>query len=114
MSFPLRGEIYWVNLDPAIGTEIAKTRPALIISNDVGNEHSSRVIVAPLTTQAVEWTHPFEVFIPSGQAGLERASKALLNQIRTLDKRRLGRRIGALPADRMPHVDRSIRVTLSV
>ena len=50
MSYPRRGDLYWVNLDPVVGTEIAKTRPVVIISNDIGNEFSSRVIVAPLTT----------------------------------------------------------------
>ncbi|MGH2343644.1 MAG: type II toxin-antitoxin system PemK/MazF family toxin, partial [Chloroflexota bacterium] len=50
MSYPHRGDLYWVNLDPVVGTEIAKTRPAVIVSNAIGNQFSTRVIVAPLTT----------------------------------------------------------------
>lgn len=114
LSFPLRGEIYWVNLDPTVGTEIAKQRPALIVSNDIGNEYSSRVVVAPITSQGVRRTYPFEARLIKGEAGMDRASKALLDQIRAIDKRRLGRRIGALSPTRMQEVDRAIRVSLAV
>ncbi len=79
MNFPQRGEIYWVNLDPTIGTEIDKTRPALIISNDIGNQYSDRVIVAPTTSQNIGRVYPFEVLIPRGEAGLTQDSKALLD-----------------------------------
>lgn len=114
MTFPVRGELYWVNLDPAVGTEIAKTRPALIISNDVGNEYSPRVIVAPITSQGTERVYPFEVLVPAGEAGLNRASKVLTSQIRTVDKRRLGERLGALSSERTAAVDQAIRLSLAV
>ena len=68
MSFPRRGEIYWVSLDPTVGTEIAKTRRALVISNDIGNQHADRVIVAPLTSGGIDRTYPFEVLIGAGEA----------------------------------------------
>ena len=114
MSFPRRGEIYWVNLDPTVGTEISKTRPALIISNDVGNQFSSRVIVAPISSRGTNRVYPFEVLVPAAEGGLLRASKVVLDQIRTIDKARLGGRIGALTPERMLEVHRAIRLSLGV
>ena len=114
MNFPRRGELYWVNLDPTIGTEIAKTRPGLIISNDIGNQYSDRVIVAPITSQHTDRVYPFEVLIPQGEAGLTQDSKVLLDQIRSIDKQRLGDRMGLLSAHRMTEIDRAIRLSLSV
>jgi len=60
MKIPQRGEIYWVNLDPAIGSEIAKTRPALIISNNIGNQYADRVIVVPISSGNANKVYPFE------------------------------------------------------
>lgn len=114
MSHPQRGEIYWVNLDPTIGSEIAKTRPALIISNNVGNQYADRVIVAPLTTANVTKVYPFEVKLEEGEGGVAQTSKVLLDQIRTVDKSRLGRKLGTLPAARIEEVNRAIRLSLAV
>lgn len=114
MSFPRRGELYWVSLDPTIGSEIAKTRPALIISNDVGNQFADRVIAAPISSGSTDKVYPFEVLLPAGEAGLGKPSKVLLDQIRTLDKQRLGNRIGALTDQRMEEVNRAIRLSLAV
>lgn len=114
MSFPRRGEIYWVNLDPTVGTEISKTRPALIISNDIGNQYSARVIVAPTSSQNTDKVYPFEVLIQKGEGGLTQTSKVLLDQIRSIDKGRLGNLIGRLSPQRMSQVDGAIRLSLSV
>lgn len=114
MSIPHRGEIYWVKLDPTVGTEISKTRPALIISNDVGNQYADRVIVAPISSGNTDKIYPFEVLLPAGEAGLGKASKALLDQIRTVDKQRLGSKIGVLSSERMEEVNRAIRRSLAV
>lgn len=114
MSHPRRGEIYWVRLDPTVGSEIAKTRPALIISNDVGNQFADRVIVAPISSGSTDKVYPFEVLLPAGEAGLDKISKALLDQIRTVDKQRLGSQIGALTSQRMEEVNRAIRLSLAV
>lgn len=114
LSFPRRGEIYWVALDPTFGAEIAKTRPGLIVSNDVGNQYSGLVIVASLSSTAVHRVQRFQVLVRPEEAGLDRPSKVLLNQIRTVDKRRLGRRIGSLSEDRMAEVDRAIRISLAL
>jgi mRNA interferase MazF len=114
LSFPRRGEIYLASLDPVVGAEIAKTRPVLIISNDVGNELSRRVIVAPITSKGTERVYPFELLIQQGEGGLSNTSKALFDQIRTLDKRRLGPRLGALSAERMNSADHAIRLSLAL
>ena len=103
MSYPRRGEVYWVRLDPVLGSEIAKTRPAVIISNDIGNEFSARVIVAPLTTGGLERVYPLEVLIPAHEGGLPQASKVVLDHIRTLDKQRLEQRLGLLPSSGCGH-----------
>ncbi len=114
MSYPHRGDVYWVNLDPVVGTEIAKTRPVVIISNNIGNEFSARVIVALLTSAGHDKVYPFEVLIPTGEGGLPQPSKAVLDQIRTIDKRRLGRQIGTLAPACMREIDRAIRRSLAV
>ena len=114
MKPPQRGELYWANLDPAIGSEIAKTRPALIISNDIGNQYADRVIVAPISSSSLGKIYPFEVHLNPGDGDLSKESKILLDQIRTLDKSRLGQLIGALSAERMEEVNRAIRISLAV
>jgi mRNA interferase MazF len=114
MSYPHRGDVYWVSLDPVVGTEIAKTRPAVVISNNIGNELSARVIVAPITSGGIERVYPFEVLVLPSESGLQNPSKVVLDQIRTIDKQRLGRRIGALSVERMRDVDQAIRRSLSV
>ena len=114
MSFPRRGEIYWVNLDPVVGSEIAKTRPAVIISNDIGNQYANRVIVAPISPGNTSKVYPFEVFLPAGESGLTNDSKALLDQIRTVDKSRLGKRIGQLAQPRIEEINKAIRLSLAV
>ncbi|MGE3908204.1 MAG: type II toxin-antitoxin system PemK/MazF family toxin [Chloroflexota bacterium] len=113
-QFPRRGELYWVNLDPSIGSEIAKTRPCVIVSNDVGNQYSARVIVASLTSGGTDRVYPFEVLVPAGEAGLSADSKVALDQIRTVDKRRLGRRIGTLNQGHQRQVDRALRLSLDL
>lgn len=97
-----------------IGSEIAKTRPAVIISNDVGNQYSSRVIVAAITSGSSDRVFPFEVLLSSGEGGLNRRSKVLLDQLRTVDKSRLGKRLGALPDERMAEVDRAVAISLGL
>ena len=114
VGFPRRGELYWVNLDPTVGSEIAKTRPCLIVSNDIGNQYAGRVIVAPLTTGGIDRVYPFEVLVPAGTGGVTQTSKVALDQVRTVDKRRLGRRIGALDDALMRAVNRAIRLSLAV
>ena len=93
-----QGDIYLVNLDPTLHTKVAKTRPGMIISINAMNQYSPRLIIAPITSNLGK-IYPFEVFIPSGSGGLEKDSKIMLDQIRSLDKRRLLNKIGAVHQD---------------
>lgn len=114
MSFPRRGEVYWVRLDPTIGSEIAKTWPAVIISNDVGNQYAARVIIAPISTGGTDKVYPFEVLLQAGEGELRQQSKVLLDQIRTVDKSRLERYVGALDQARLDEINRAICLSLAV
>lgn len=102
-----RGEVYWVTLDPTVGSETKKTRPALIVSNNAQNQASKRVIVAPLTS-VVNKIYPFEV--PVNIKGKE--SKVMLDQIRTLDCQRLGEKIGNLSPQEMNNIDKVLKFVL--
>jgi mRNA interferase MazF len=86
---PKRGEIYLGNFDPTIGAEIQKTRPALVIQNDIANRHSPVTIVAAISSQFDESLYPTEIFIQPPEGGLSIPSVVLLNQIRSIDKRQL-------------------------
>lgn len=114
ISSPKRGEVYLVNFDPTVGSEIHKTRPALIIQNDIANKHSPVTIVAAITsTTSGNKIYPTEVFVTAGIGGLTNNSLVLLNQIRTIDKIRLVNKLGTLlPAD-MLRVTNAIQVSLN-
>jgi len=88
-----QGDVYLVNLDPTVQTEIGKTRPGLVISVNAMNHNSPRLIVAPITSSTRK-VYPFEIFVPRGTAGLGRDSKVMLDQLRSLDKKRLVKKIG--------------------
>ena len=106
---PRRGELWWVALDPALGTEIRKTRPAVVVSNDSCNAHGGRVVVLPVTSN-VDSLYP-------GEARLlvrGKAARALGDQIRSLDKLRLRSRIATLSQDEMAAVDEALRITLNL
>jgi mRNA interferase MazF len=111
---PKRGEVYLVNFDPTIGAEIQKTRPALIVQNDMANRHSPITIVAAITSQFGQPLYPTEVRIQPPEGGLTIASVALLNQVRSIDKRRLIRRIGVLAPATMERVNRAILISLGL
>ena len=106
---PRRGEIYWVALDPTVGTEIRKTRPAVVVSNDSCNRYGARVVVLPITSH-VESLYPGEVRVQvRGEPG-----RALGDQIRSIDKKRLRARIGALTPDELSDIGEALRVTLGL
>jgi len=110
---PKRGEIWLVNFDPTIGSEINKTRPALIIQNDIGNTYSPVTIVAALTSATPgEKIYPTEVLILAGTGGLISDSLVLLNQIRTVDKMSLVKRLGILSTTHMTKVSTAIEISL--
>jgi len=114
LARPKRGEIYLVNFDPTVGAEIQKTRPALIVQNDIANRHSPITIVAAITSQFDEPLYPTEVLIRSPEGGLTVDSVVLLNQVRSVDKRRLVRRLGALPPTTMERVTRALQISLGM
>jgi mRNA interferase MazF len=111
---PKRGEVYLVNFDPTIGAEIQRTRPALVVQNDIANRHSPITIVAAITSQFDDPLYPTEVLIQPPEGGLMLPSVVLLNQIRSIDKRRLVRRLGVLTPATMERVDRAILISLGL
>jgi mRNA interferase MazF len=111
---PRYGEIYEVNLDPVIGSETGKRRPAVVVSNDINNEFSQTVTVLPITGQPAGKPYPFEVFIPAGIAGLNLDSRIKANQIRTIDKRRLVGYRGSLPSQFFLQVEKAMKIHLNM
>jgi len=109
---PRRGDIFVVSFDPTLGAEIQRTRPALIVQNDVANRFSPITIVAAITSQFDAKLYPTEVLIKAPQGGLERDSVVLLNQIRSIDRQRFVRRLGRISAETMRDVDRALAISL--
>jgi mRNA interferase MazF len=106
---PRRGDVYWVNLDPVVGTEIRKTRPAVVVSNDSCNRYGTRVVVLPVTSN-VDSLYPGEAIVEvKGKRG-----RALGDQIRSIDKSRLKARVARLSADEMSRVDEALAITLGL
>lgn len=114
ITFPGRGEIYLVNFDPTIGSEIRKTRPALILQNDIANQHSPITIVAAITSKFDDNLYPTEVKISAGESGLKQDSIVLLNQIRSIDRRRLTKKLGKIDDSTLRKVDSSIKISLGL
>jgi mRNA interferase MazF len=113
--YPKRGEIYLTALDPTLGREIQKTRPALIIQNDVSNELSGITIVAPITSTVRFPLNPVHALLAADKiTGLSVTSVALLNQIRAVDRVRLIKRLGAIDAETMERVDEAIKISLGL
>jgi mRNA interferase MazF len=104
-----RGEVSWVEFDPAIGSEIRKTRPAVIMSNDAANRHLARVVVVPFTS-STERIYPGEALVMIGR----QAGKAMADQIMAADKSRLKDRIGVLSKADLEAVEEAIRIHLGL
>src|SRR5262245_4371099 len=113
-KFPTRGEIYITALDPALGHEIRKTRPALVIQNDVTNQYGMTTIVAAITSRVSNPPYPNEVTIQRPDSGLPLPSTVRLDQVRTVDRRRLIKRIGKLDPETMRKVDRAISISMGL
>jgi mRNA interferase MazF len=115
MTFPRRGDLYLVEFDPARGHEIQKTRPAVVIQNDIGNRHSPVTIVAAITSRLSPTPYPVEVVIaPTKGNGLSTQSAIQLSQIRSVDKRRLRKRLGSVDAETMHKVDEALAISLGL
>jgi mRNA interferase MazF len=113
MTHPRRGEIYLVSLDPTVGHEIRKTRPAVVIQNNVSNRYSPITIVAAISSQFGDPPHPREIPIPP-KSGLTKPWAVILNQIRSVDRKRLVKRLGAIDAATMRRVDEALLISLGL
>jgi mRNA interferase MazF len=114
VRYLLRGDIYLVNFDPTVGSEIKKTRPALVIQNDIGNQYSPITIVAAITSKFDEPPYPTEVILEPQESGLPLRSAVLLNQIRSVDRQRLVKRLGKASDSTMQRVDQALIISLGV
>lgn len=109
-----RGDIYYADLSPVVGSEQGGIRPVLIIQNDVGNKYSPTVIAAAITSRMGKTKLPTHIEVFAERAGLARDSVVLLEQVRTLDKRRLREKMGHLDGDIMQEIDNAIAVSLGL
>ena len=107
-----RGELYYADLSPVVGSEQGGVRPVLVVQNDVGNKYSPTVIAAAVTSKINKAKLPTHIELPCNSHGLQKDSVILLEQIRTLDKRRLKERIGELNENTMTRVDKAILISL--
>lgn len=110
----LRGQIYYANLDPSFGSEQGGTRPVLIIQNDMGNRHSPTLIVVAITSRLYAKNHLPTHHVISHSVGLKMDSIALLEQIRTIDKRRLSSYVGMLSISEMKAIDKKLKISLGI
>jgi mRNA interferase MazF len=108
-----RGDLYYTRLNPVVGSEQGDNRPCVIVQNDIGNKHSPTIIIVPLTCQLNKASLPTHVFIPRG-CGLETDSFVLAEQIRTVDRSRLGRYIGRISDRLMDEVDAALAVGIGI
>jgi mRNA interferase MazF len=111
----VRGDIVDVNLDPTVGTEIKKTRPCVVVQNNVGNKHSRRTIIVPATdAEHVVKPFPIHVLVSAGEGGFRKSSVVLCDQIRAVDKDRLVRILGRLLPSTMDKVDTALKISLAL
>ena len=109
-----RGDIYYADLSPVIGSEQGGVRPVLIVQNDVGNKYSPTVIAAAITSQTGKTRLPTHISLNAEKCGLSKDSVVLLEQIRTLDKKRLKERMGALDISSMQMVNQALQISFGL
>lgn len=109
-----RGELYYADLSPVVGSEQGGIRPVLVIQNDVGNKFSPTVIVAAVTSQLNKSKLPTHLELSASTYGLSKDSVVLLEQLRTIDKRRLKERVGCLDNRFMDRIDRALQISLGL
>ncbi|HZK57878.1 MAG TPA: type II toxin-antitoxin system PemK/MazF family toxin [Clostridia bacterium] len=109
-----KGDIFYADLSPVIGSEQGGIRPVLVVQNDIGNRYSPTIIIAAITSQINKAKLPTHVEISGDDYGLSRDSVLLLEQIRTIDKRRLGEKIGHVEDDIIEKVDEALRISLGL
>lgn len=109
-----RGEIYYADLSPVVGSEQGGVRPVLIVQNDIGNKYSPTVIVAAITSQINKAKLPTHVELSASEYGLPKDSVILLEQIRTIDKKRLREKICTLSSEVMEKVNEALQISLGL
>ena len=109
-----RGEIYYADLSPVVGSEQGGVRPVLIVQNDVGNRHSPTVIAAAITSRQDNNRLPTHIEVQADKCGLARDSIVLLEQIRTIDKKRLGDKMGELDLNSMNKVNTALSISFGL
>ena len=109
-----RGDIYYANLSPVIGSEQGGVRPVLIIQNDIGNKYSPTIIVAAITAKLGKTHMPTHIDLPAKTCCLERDSIVLLEQLRTIDKSRLSKKITTLNKKYMAEVDKALMISMGL
>ena len=109
-----RGDIYYADLSPVIGSEQGGLRPVLIVQNDVGNKYSPTVIAAAITSKMEKNKLPTHIDIPGYEAGLSKDSVILLEQVRTIDKQRLKEKMGSLDTSSMSRIDQALSVSFGL
>ncbi len=109
-----RGEIYYADLSPVVGSEQGGIRPVLIVQNDVGNRHSPTVIAAAITSQREKAKLPTHIELNADKCGLAKDSVVLLEQIRTIDKKRLKERMGELDQPAMTQVNNALSISFGL
>ena len=109
-----KGDLYFADLSPVMGSEQGGVRPVLVVQNDVGNKYSPTIIVAAITSRQNKADLPTHVAIEAEENGLTKNSVVLLEQLRTIDKRRLKERIGTIDRTRLPEVNEALSVSLGI
>ncbi len=109
-----KGDLFFADLSPVVGSEQGGVRPVLVVQNDVGNKYSPTIIVAAVTSQTAKAKLPTHVELTASQGGLSKNSVVLLEQLRTIDKQRLKERIGSLSDSQMPIVDAALGISLGI
>lgn len=109
-----RGDVFYADLSPVVGSEQRGVRPVLIIQNDVGNRHSPTTIIAAISAKPSKGSLPTHVPVPSTTEGLAQDSVILTEQVRTIDKSRIINKVGCLSADVMTQVDAALRISLAL
>jgi len=109
-----RGDVFYADLSPVIGSEQGGTRPVLVVQNDIGNRYSPTVIVSAITSQIEKAKLPTHVELPSDVSGLEKNSVILLEQVRTVDKRRLKEKVSHMDDEFMAMVDTALAISLGL
>lgn len=109
-----RGDLYYADLSPVVGSEQGGVRPVLVIQNNIGNKYSPTIIIAAITSQINKAKLPTHIEISANEYGLNKDSVILLEQIRTIDKKRLREKIGCLDKNMMLKIDNSLQISLGL